>query len=227
MYMKILVIEDDHKIANALKRGLEQEKFSIDLAYEGLTGYDLAETGDYAVIVLDLMLPKLSGLEVSQKLRKANIQTPIIMLTAKSELEDKINGLNIGADDYLTKPFAFEELLARIKALLRRPPSAIDNRLICDDLSIDTNTFKVQRGEHQINLSKKEYTILEFLLRNKETIVTKDQLINRLWDYDSDILPNTVEQYISYLRKKIDEPYKNKPQLIKTIRGFGYKLSIK
>jgi DNA-binding response OmpR family regulator len=225
--MKILLVEDDHKISSALKRGLTQENFTVDTAYDGQTGFDLAETEDYAAIVLDVMLPELDGFEVCKRLRKENIHTPIIMLTAKSELENKIEGLNIGADDYLAKPFAFEELLARIRALIRRPTNMEDNILQYEDLILDTNTFKVTRAGKEITLSKKEYTVLEFLLRNKENIVTKDQIINRLWDYESDILPNTIEQYISYLRNKIDKPFKPKPELIKTIRGFGYKISSK
>lgn len=225
--MKILIIEDDHKIAAAIKRGLEQEKFVVDNAYDGEDGYELALSGEYAAIILDLMLPKMDGIEVCKKLRESQVHTPIIMLTAKSQLEDKIEGLNIGADDYLTKPFAFEELLARIKALIRRPVNTVSDKLSYEDLSIDTLTYKVMRSKTEINLSKKEYTVLEFLLRNKENIVTKDQLINRLWDYDSDILPNTIEQYISYLRNKVDKPFANKPSLIKTVRGFGYKISSK
>ncbi len=225
--MKILIIEDDHKISSAIKRGLEQENFSVDTAYDGDDGYDLAETGDYAAIILDLMLPKLDGYEVCKKLRKEDVHTPIIMLTARTELEDKVNGLNIGADDYLPKPFAFEELLARVRALIRRPNNLTDNKLSYEDLTLDTNTFQVMRNGTEIQLSRKEYTVLEFLLRNKEKIVTKDQLISRLWDYESDILPNTIEQYISYLRNKIDRPFNHKPTLIKTVRGFGYKISSK
>lgn len=225
--MKILLIEDDHKIAGAIKRGLEQENFTIDNAYDGLAGYELALSDEYVAIILDLMLPELDGIEVCKKLRDENIHTPIIMLTARSELEDKIKGLNIGADDYLAKPFAFEELLARIKALIRRPSKTLNSKMTYDNLSLNTNTYKVTRGDKEIRLSKKEYTVLEFLLRNKENIVTKDQLIERLWDYESDVLPNTVEQYISYLRNKIDKPFKNDLNLIKTVRGFGYKISVK
>lgn len=225
--MKILIIEDDHKISSALKRGFEQENFSVDTSYDGEDGYDLALTEDYAAIILDVMLPKMDGFEVCKSLRNENVHTPIIMLTAKADLEDKITGLNLGADDYLAKPFAFEELLARVRALIRRPNNLTDSKLSYEDLTLDTNTFKVTRADKEIQLSKKEYTVLEFLLRNKENIVTKDQLINRLWDYESDILPNTIEQYISYLRNKIDKPFKNKPALIKTVRGFGYKISSK
>lgn len=222
--MKILIIEDDYKIATSIKKGLEQEKYIADIAEDGLSGYEMALDGEYAVILLDLMLPELNGIEVCRKLRKEEISTPILMLTAKSELEDKVTGLNIGADDYLTKPFAFEELLARIKALLRRPKKVNSTILKHEDLELDTINYSVKRNGKAIDLSKKEYLVLEYLLRNKGTIITKDQLISKIWEYDSDVLHNTVEQYISYLRNKIDKPFKDKPKIIKTVRGFGYKI---
>ncbi|PIR43194.1 DNA-binding response regulator [candidate division WWE3 bacterium CG10_big_fil_rev_8_21_14_0_10_32_10] len=222
--MKILVVEDEHKIATSLKKGLEQENFAVDIAFDGEVGYDFAVSGEYDCIILDLMLPKMDGVEICKNLRKENINTPILMLTAKSELEDKIKGLNTGADDYITKPFAFEELLARIKAILRRPNKTIGNVLKCQDLEMDTVKYKVTRDNKEISLSKKEYEVLEYLLRNKGNIISKDLLIERVWDYEADILPNTVEQYITYLRNKIDKPFKNKPSLIHTVRGFGYKL---
>jgi DNA-binding response OmpR family regulator len=222
--MRILVVEDEHKIANAIKKGLEQETFSVDVAYTGFDGYDLASTEEYDLIILDWMLPEMDGMEICQKLRKANNHTPILILTAKGELEDKITGLNSGADDYLTKPFAFEELLARIRALLRRPKELMDNELKCADLTLNVSLFKVCRGNKEIMLSKKEYSLLEYLMRNKNKIVTKDQIVSHVWNYESDVLPNTVEQYIGYLRNKIDKPFKSKSQLIKTVRGFGYML---
>ncbi|OGC39027.1 DNA-binding response regulator [candidate division WWE3 bacterium RBG_13_37_7] len=222
--MKILVVEDEHKIANAIKRGLEQETYAVDVAYTGKDGFDLATTENYDLILLDLMLPEMDGLEVCKKLREESIHTPILMLTAKSELEDKVAGLNYGADDYLTKPFAFEELLARIRALLRRPQNALDDELKCVNLTLNTATFKVERAGKGIALSKKEFALLEYLLRNKNKIVTKDQITTHVWNYESNILPNTVEQYIGYLRNKIDKPFKDR-NLIKTVRGFGYKIS--
>ena len=223
--MKILIIEDEHIIATSLKKGLEQEHYTIDIAFDGIEGYDLASSGDYELILLDLMLPGLDGLSICQKLRAGNNHTPILMLTAKSQLEDKIKGLNSGADDYLTKPFAFEELLARVRALSRRPQTATSKILSVGDLSLDTSNYQVKRGNQEIHLSSKEYSLLECFLRHPDQILNKDQLIQYVWSYESDILPNTVEVYIRNLRQKIDIPFKGKPPLIKTIRGFGYKIS--
>lgn len=222
--MRVLVVEDEHKIANAIKKGLEQESYAVDVAFDGEYGYDLASTEDYDLIILDLMLPKLDGLEICRRLRKENIHTPILILTAKGQLGEKVEGLNSGADDYLTKPFAFAELLARIKALTRRPKNALSTVLTAKDLQLDTLSFQVKRGKKEIDLSKTEFALLEYFLRNKGKVLTKDQIINHVWDYDADILPNTVEVYIGYLRNKIDRPFKNKPPLIRTVRGFGYKI---
>lgn len=221
--MKILVIEDEHLIANALKKGLEQEHYTVDLAFDGLEGFDLASTGEYDLILLDLMLPKMDGFEVCRQIRDLQIHTPILMLTAKSQVEDKIKGFNCGADDYLTKPFAFEELLARIRALSRRPKNTSNKIIKIDDLSINLSTYEVTRDNKNISLSSKEYSLLECLMRHAGKILNKDQLIQHVWSYESDVLPNTVEVYIRNLRQKIDKPFKTK--LIKTIRGFGYKIS--
>lgn len=223
--MKILVIEDEHLIATSIKKGLEQEHYIVDTAFDGLEGYDLASSGDYDVIILDLMLPNLDGLTICQKLRNNNNHTPILMLTAKSQLQDKISGLNYGADDYLTKPFAFEELLARIRAISRRPQKTNGKILSYRDLSLDTTTFIVKRGRREIKLSSKEYSLLECFLRHPNQILTKDQLIQYVWSYESDILLNTVEVYIRNLRQKVDIPFKNQKPFIQTIRGFGYKLA--
>jgi len=221
--MKILVIEDEHLIANALKKGLEQEHYTVDLAFDGLEGFDLASSGEYDLILLDLMLPKMNGLEICRQLRQQQNHVPILILTAKSQTEDKIKGLNYGADDYLTKPFAFEELLARIRALTRRPQTAATEILTIGDLSFNLSTYEVTRQKELISLSSKEYSLLECLMRHTNKILTKDQLIQHVWSYESDILPNTVEVYIRNLRQKVDKNYKVK--LIKTIRGFGYKIS--
>ena len=225
--MRVLVVEDEHKIANAVKRGLEQESYAVDVAFDGEYGFDLASTEQYDVIVLDLMLPKMDGVEVCRRLRKDGIHTPILMLTARGQISDRVNGLNAGADDYLVKPFAFAELLARIKALTRRPKDSLGVLLAIDDLSLNTLNYEVRRAGTLIRLSKKEFALLEYLLRHKNQIVTKDQIIDHVWDYEADILPNTVEVYVGYLRNKVDKPFGDKPALIHTIRGFGYKIGEK
>lgn len=222
--MRVLVIEDEYKIANSIKKGLTQENFLVDVAYDGEKGYDLASTDEYDVIVLDLMLPKLDGVSLCKKLREEKVYTPILMLTAKGEIEDKVSGLNAGADDYLAKPFAFVELLARIRALTRRPKKTNGAVFKVEDLSLDTLLFKVKRGEKSIVLSKKEFALLEYLMRNSGKIVSKDSIIAHVWSYDAEILPNTIEVFIGYLRNKIDRPFKNKTPLIHTIRGFGYRI---
>ncbi len=225
--MRILVVEDEKKIANSIKKGLEQESYAVDVAYDGEEGYGVASTIDYDAIVLDLMMPKMDGVDVCRQLRADENHTPILMLTAKAELDDKIVGLNSGADDYLVKPFAFKELLARIKALIRRPKDSIGAVLTAADLELDTITYNVKRSGKTIDLSKTEFALLEYLLRNKDQTLNKDQIIAKVWDFDADVLPNTVEVYIGYLRNKIDKPFKNKPALIQTVRGFGYRVGDK
>ncbi len=216
--MRILVVEDEHKIANSIKRGLEQEGYAVDVAYDGEMGYDLASGENYRVIVLDLMLPKMGGMAVCRKLRIEGNHTPILILTAKGEVSDKVEGLNAGADDYLVKPFAFAELVARIKALSRRPKENLGTVLKSGDLSLDTVSFSVKKSNKDISLSKKEFSLLEYLMRHKGKVVTKEQIMQSVWDYEADILPNTVEVFIGYLRSKIG------PNTIKTVRGFGYKV---
>jgi len=223
--MKILVVEDEKRIADSIKKGLEQEKYIVDVAYSGNDGYDLASTEKYDLIILDIMLPEISGIEICQSLRKENNSTPILMLTAKGQIHEKVEGLNSGADDYLTKPFSFDELLARIKALTRRKGEMINVVLSLSDLTLNTETYEVKRGKTPIMLSNKEYMLLEYLLRHPNQILTKDKIITQVWDYESEILPNTVEAHIKKLRDKIDVPFKNQLPLIKTVRGFGYKIS--
>jgi DNA-binding response OmpR family regulator len=223
--MRVLVVEDEHKIANSIKKGLEQESYAVDVAYDGDDGFDLASTEDYDLIILDLLLPGMDGITVCRKLREAKIHTPILMLTAKGQLGDKVEGLDAGADDYLVKPFAFEEILARVRALARRPHNFIGTILGVADLSLNTASYEVKRADKQIQLSNKEFALLEYLLRHPNQILTKDQIIGHVWDYDADILPNTVEVYIGYLRNKIDKPFPKSPALIHTVRGFGYKLA--
>lgn len=222
--MRILVIEDEHKIANAIKRGLEQEKFAVDVAYDGDDGLASAQGDDYDLIVLDRMLPgNIDGIEVCKQLRADKRHMPIIMLTAKDQIKDRVSGLDAGADDYLIKPFSFEELLARIRALLRRPTTSIGNVLKVADLSLNTTTYEVKRDGKPIALSHKEFALLEYLLRNPGRVLSKTNIIAHVWDFDADVLPNTVEAYVGYLRQKIDRPFDG-PDLLHTIRGFGYKI---
>ena len=223
--MRILIVEDEHRIANSIKKGLQLEKYAVDLAYTGTDGYDLAVTEEYDLILLDLMLPGMDGIQICMKLRQKQIHTPILMLTAKSQTDDKIEGLDSGADDYLTKPFSFEELLARIRALIRRPPNSLSNVLTVRDISLNTLNFEVKRQNKLITLSGKEFSLLEYLMRHPGQIIKKDQIINHVWDYESNILPNTVEVYIKKLRQKIDNPFPKQKPLIHTVRGFGYKIS--
>lgn len=222
--MRILVVEDEHRIANSIKKGLEQERYAIDVSFTGTDGFDLASTEEYDLIILDLMLPGMDGKTICRELRKNKIHTPILMLTAKGQIQNKVEGLDTGADDYLTKPFSFEELLARIRALSRRPKHILDNILSVEDLCLNSKLYEVKRNNKLIQLSSKEFSLLEYLMRNSNKILTKDQIINHVWDYNADILPNTVEVYIRNLRSKIDVPFKNKESLIHTVRGFGYKI---
>lgn len=222
--MRILVVEDEHRIANSIKKGLEQERYAVDVAYTGSDGFDLASTEDYDGIILDIMLPEINGIEICKNLRKNKIHIPILMLTAKGQTEDKVAGLDAGADDYLTKPFSFDELLARIRALTRRKGVVMSTNLSVGDLALNKKLYSVKRGIEEIKLSSKEFSLLEYLMTNKNTIVTKDQIIAHVWDYDADILPNTIEVYIKNLRNKIDKPFIGKKALINTVRGFGYKI---
>jgi DNA-binding response OmpR family regulator len=216
--MKVLVVEDEHKIASSIKKGFEQESWICDLAFDGEDGFDLAVSESYDVIVLDLMLPKKDGISIAKDLRKENIHTPILMLTAKGELGDKVLGLNSGADDYLVKPFAFEELVARVRALTRRPEKIIESKLQTQNIELDTKLQEVRQNGKEVQLSKKEYQLLEYLMKNKDKVVSKDDIISHVWDYEADILPNTVEVFVRYLRNKLGQ------SVIKTVRGFGYKL---
>lgn len=220
--MRILVIEDEHKIANAVKKGLEQESFAVDVVYDSDDGMDFATSGDYDLVILDHMLPgEYNGLDIITKMREEKIHIPVIFVTAKDGVNDRVNGLDAGADDYLVKPFAFEELLARVRALLRRPKETIANIIKYDDLTLDLTTLRISRGNREIELTQKEFALLEYLMRNPGRILTKENIISHVWDYDSDVLPNTVEVYIGYLRNKIDKGHKTE-HLIQTRRGFGY-----
>lgn len=220
--MKLLVVEDEHRIAQALKQGLTQEGYAVDAAYDGEDGLSTALADEYDAIIMDVMMPGLDGTEVARRLRAVGNHTPILMLTARSQSSDIVTGLDAGADDYLTKPFSFDVLLARIRALLRRPNDALDSILTADDLELDPVKRRVKRGKHEIRLSGKEYAILEYLLRNKGRILSKNNIISHVWDFDADVLPNNVEVFITYLRGKIDKPFPDARPLIQTVRGFGY-----
>lgn len=222
--MRILVVEDEHKIARALKKALEQEHYAVDVSFDGDDGYAMATTEPYDAMIIDRMLPgEYDGIGIVKALREKSITTPVLLLTAMGRTEDKTLGLDSGADDYLVKPFALEELLARIRALLRRPLEQQTTVLDADDLSLDTTKRSVMRGDKEIKLTSKEFGLLEYLLRNKNRPISKNSIMQHVWDYDADILPNTIEVYIKYLRAKIDKPFARKG-LIKTVRGFGYKI---
>lgn len=220
--MRVLVVEDEHRIAQAVAQGLEQENYAVDIAYDGEAGLDTARADEYDVIVMDVMMPKLSGIEVCQALRAEGNHTPILLLTAKSQSSDIVDGLDAGADDYLSKPFSFDVLLARVRALLRRPADSLTNILEVDDLKLDLVKRTVERGDQDVKLSGKEYAILEYLMRNKGRILSKNNIISHVWDFDADVLPNNVEVFITYLRNKIDKPFPDSRPLIETVRGFGY-----
>lgn len=222
--MRILVVEDEHRIAQTIKKGLKQERYAVDIAYDGATGYDLASTEDYDVMILDRMLPEMTGIDMCTKLRKNGNHTPILMLTAKSQTTDKIEGLDAGADDYLTKPFSFEELLARIRALSRRPKQSLNTKISIKDLTLDRKTFQIFRENKIIQLSGREFSILEYLMRSRGKVISKKQIIDHVWDFEADVLPNTVEVTIRNIRNKIEKPFTNKGLIIKTVRGFGYKI---
>ena len=223
--MRVLLIEDDTAIARSLKEGLEDETYVVDVANDGSEGYRTAVADDYDVIILDIMLPGMNGYEVCRALRNDGNKTPILMLTARDTERDIVEGLDTGADDYLAKPFSFDVLLARIRALLRRPNEKLEEILQIGDLKLDPSSKKVTRASQEISLTAKEYGVLEYLMRNKGKVLSKEQIISHVWDFDADVLPNNVELFIMFLRRKIDKPFKSK--LIYTVSGFGYKLEEK
>jgi heavy metal response regulator len=218
--MKILLVEDEKKVASFIKRGLEEEHFTVDVAYDGESGEFMALTSEYDLIILDILLPKKNGFEVLKSLRANGIQTPILILTAKGSIDDKVEGLNSGADDYLTKPFAFAELIARIRSLLRRTSSEKSNIIKVADLELDTVKHIAKRGEKIIELTAREYSLLEYFMRNKGRVLTRTMIAEYIWDYHFDTGSNIIDVYVRRLRKKIDEGFPKK--LIHTIRGVGY-----
>ncbi|MCE5274219.1 MAG: response regulator transcription factor [Deltaproteobacteria bacterium] len=220
--MRILVIEDEKKVAEFIGNGLAEEGYAVDAAHDGEQGYFLASTSEYDVILLDVMLPKIDGITLCTKLRAEDCQTPILMLTAKDAVKDKVRGLDAGADDYVTKPFAFEELLARIRSLLRKKYLHQGTRFQVDDLVLDTATHTVTRAGAVIPLSVKEYALLEYLMGNAGSVVTRAMISEHVWDINFDTFTNVIDVYISYLRNKIDKGQKTR--LIHTVRGRGYVL---
>ncbi|MCA9344578.1 response regulator transcription factor [Candidatus Saccharibacteria bacterium] len=231
--MKVLLVEDEVKLAKAIKTGLEQDGYAVDLNTNYDDGLAYATTEDYDFIILDRMLPGgKDGSDICSLIRRKGITTPVIMLTAMGETEDIIQGLDEGADDYLTKPFKFDELLARLRALKRRPKNVVEKVIKFGNLQINTTNKEVSRfssnklttKQTPIKLSKKEFAVLEYLAVNKGTIASKEQILSHVWDFDSDVLPNTVEVFIKSIRKKIDEP--GSDSLIETVRGFGYRMRV-
>lgn len=217
--MRILVVEDEKKVASFVKKGLEEESYAVDVSHDGEEGGFLAETNPYDLIILDIMLPKKSGLSILRELRDKGINTPILLLTAKGSVEDKVTGLNAGADDYLAKPFVFSELLARVRSLLRRGGEKAPV-LKFADLTMDPVTRKVTRGGAEIELTSKEYALLEYFMRRPNQVLTRTMISEHVWESDFDTFTNVIDVYVNYLRNKIDKGHEKK--LINTVRGVGY-----
>lgn len=220
--MRILLVEDNHRVIHALKMSLVDEGYAVDTAFDGLEGQTLAEITPYDLIILDIMLPVKSGLEVCQALRSKHINTPVIMLTALDDVDDRVIGLDSGADDYMVKPFAMNELLARLRALLRRDTSNKTTMLEVGDLRLDSATHFVHRAGLQIELTAKEYSLLEYFMRHPNEVITREKVETHVWSYDFDGISNVIDVYLRRLRRKIDDPFEVK--LFETIRGAGYRL---
>lgn len=218
--VRILVVEDHEKVAQFIVKGLREERFAVDLATSGTDGLSMACVGDYDVMVLDVLLPGRNGYDVVTELRARGVGTPVLMLTARAQVEDRVRGLDAGADDYLTKPFAFAELLARVRALIRRRERDVPSPLTVADLSLDPVSHEVRRAGQRIDLTSREYAVLEFLMRNRGRVVTRTSMIEHVWDMHFDSDTNLVDVYIRHLRAKLDDPFQLK--LIHTVRGVGY-----
>lgn len=221
--MRVLVVEDEDKIAAFIKKGLEEEGYAVDVVGDGESALDYALSVDYDVIILDIMLPRKDGISACQNLRECGCNVPILMLTARDAVDDRVRGLDAGADDYLVKPFAFRELVARVRALLRRPRDVVSSQLQVGDLLLDTRTHVARRSGRKIELTAREYALLEFLMRNKNQVLTRTQIAEHVWDYDFFSESNIVDVYIRYLRVKVDADFE--PKLIQTVRGVGYMIS--
>jgi heavy metal response regulator len=220
--MRILVVEDERKVASFIKRGLEAIHYSVDVEHDGEAGLKRIVEGEYDLVILDLMLPKLDGLSLMKKIRQQRINVPILLLTARVTVADKVLGLELGADDYLTKPFAFEELLARVRALLRRGAPTQPVLLTIADLRLDPVTREVSRGNRQIELTAKEFALLEFFLRRRDQVLSRAVIAQHVWGIDYDSFTNVIDVYVNYLRRKIDNGFE--PKLIHSVRGVGYVL---
>jgi DNA-binding response OmpR family regulator len=220
--MRILLIEDNRRLSDSLKATLIEDGYAVDAAYDGVEGEDMALLTSYDIIILDIMLPKRDGIEVCRSLRDQKRLTPILMLTARDALDDRVLGLDSGADDYLVKPFEIKELRARLRALLRRESGNKSGDLVIEDLKLDPSTHYVWRADKPLELTAKEYSLLEYMMRNPNRLITREMVIAHLWDYDQSIASNVVDVYIRRLRRKVDDPFEIK--LIETIRGAGYRL---
>jgi DNA-binding response OmpR family regulator len=221
--MRVLLVEDEKKMASFIQRGLKEEGYAVDIAYDGEQGWDYVCTNDYDAVILDWMIPKISGLDLCSKIRREGYKTPVLILTARDSIEDKIKGLDFGADDYLTKPFAFDELLARLRALLRRPTQfQEESQLSCGNLKLHLLSRQCFKDGKELVLSQKEFSLLEFLMRRKGEVVSRTQIAEHVWDLHFDPISNTIDVYINFLRRKIDG--NQKKSRIETIRGTGYRL---
>jgi len=220
--LRILVVEDEHRLVSVLKQGLQEHGYAVDVAYDGADGLDLAQAEPYDLLILDVMLPKLDGYRICRQLRARHVHVPILMLTARDAVDDRVAGLDSGADDYLTKPFAFRELLARVRALLRRDSTAKETILRAGDLTLDPVTRDVQRGDRRIELASKEYAVLEYFMRNPNHVLTRTQIAEHVWDYDFAAMSNVVDVYVRTLRRKLADD--QEPRLLRTVRGTGYQL---
>ena len=221
--MRVLVVEDERRIADFIRKGLSEQGYAVDVAYDGEEALQWVDVAEFDIVILDIMLPVRDGISVCRALRARGLRTPILMLTARDALEDRVLGLDSGADDYLVKPFAFAELLARLRALARREPSLVGTHLQVDDLVLDSGTREVSRNGAQIQLTTKEFTLLEYLMRHPNQVLTRTMIAEHVWNYDFDNATNVIDVHIRNLRRKIDDPFPAK--LIRTVRGAGYRMS--
>ena len=222
--MRILVVEDERDLNRVISKRLESEGYSVDRCFDGEEALDFIDVGEFDAIIMDIMMPRINGIEVLKQMRSRNNTTPVLLLTARDGIGDRVNGLDAGADDYLIKPFAFEELLARVRVMTRKASGNSTNVFSAADLTMDLNSHTVVRGDVNINLSAKEFEILEYLLRNKGIVLSREKIENHVWDFDYSGGTNVVDVYIRYLRKKIDDNFE--PKLIHTVRGCGYVLRV-